>query len=267
MNEIDFKKFLDDKSWDYNKKTIEQMMEKELEKEPEDINMEFVDACMNYLTRYSEITAPEKDKVINSKTNHKRIKFSRLLIAAIIIVVSASIGVTAYAKVNNMTVSDVLVGIFSDHATIDYSNKDTTTQDTTIPYNSTKLYKELQEGGIENIALPTKLYYAKYKKLNWANDFTESNVYFTAEIDSKTVSVDIETFTNEKWIQNPDIQGQFTASKKIEINGIDIYLFERDGDNPKKVNTSISYQIGLTQYFIDCHYTIGEAEQFIKNMN
>ncbi len=73
MKEIDFKKFLDDKSWDYNKNTIEQMMEKELEKEPEEINMEFVDACMNYLTGYSNNDAPkEKDKVIVNENNiHK----------------------------------------------------------------------------------------------------------------------------------------------------------------------------------------------------
>lgn len=267
MNEIDFKKFLDDKSWDYNKNTIEQMMEKELEKEPEDINMEFVDACMNYLTGYSENKAPEKDKVINNKTRHKRIKFSRLLIAAIIIVVSVSIGITSYAKANDIKITDVFVEIFYEHATIDYSNKENTTQDAAIPYNSTKLYKELQEGGIEDIALPTDLYSAKYENLNWYNNDISNSVGFVAKVENENVSIYIETFSNENLIANIDIQGQFTASKKIEVNGMDVYLFERNGDDPKKVLTTISYQTGLTQYGIDCHYSIDEAEQFIKNMN
>lgn len=267
MNNTDFKKFLDDKSWDYNKKTIEQMMEKELEKEPEEINMEFVDACMNYLTGYSENTAPKEDKVVGKNTHHKRIKLSRLLIAAIIIIVSVSVGVTAYAKVNDMKISDVFVEIFSEHATIDYSNKENTTQDTTIPYNSTKLYKELQEGGIENIALPTDLYSANYESLNWFSDDISKSVGFVAEIENKKVSVSIETFAKESYVANIDIQGQFTASKKIEVNGIEVYLFERYGDKYDKALTTISYQAGLTQYGIDCHCSIDEAEQFIKNMN
>lgn len=262
MKETDFKKFLDDESWNYKQDTIQQMMEKELEKEPEDINMEFVDACMKYLTGYSE----DKASVNDNKSSHKRINFKRLLIAAVIIVLTLSIGITAYARANEMRISDVLVDIFSDHATVDYSEKDNAELDADVPYDSTKLYKELKEGGIEDIMLPLDLYYAEYERLDWFNDFTEYSVGFVADTGNHRMSIDIETYTDKKWITNPDIMGEFTASKKIEVNGIDVYLFEIDGDKPRKVKTSISYQIGLTQYFINCYYNIDEAEQFVKTM-
>lgn len=265
MKEIDFKKFLDDQSWDYNKNTIEKMMEKELEKEPEDIDMEFVDACMLYLTTSTEQETPNgKDKVV---TKRKRIKFSRILIAAVIVVLCLSIGFTAYAKVNFTSISDTFVQMFSDHATIDYSDKNTTNDETTTVYNESNLYKELQQGGIENIVLPRELYSATYEDIEWTNDFTENSANFIAEIDNEKFGVTIETFSEAKWIQNPDIMGEFTASKKVEVNGVDVYLFERNGSNSKKVVTFISYQVGLTQYFIDCHYTIEQTEQFITNMN
>lgn len=262
MTDYEFKKFLEDNSWDYDKKTIEQMLEKELEKEPEDINMEFVDACILYLTGSTKQETPvKKDKVV---ANRKRIKLSRILIAAVIVVLCLSVGLTAYAKVNFMSISDIFVQMFSDHATINYSDKNTAEETTSI--QESNLYNELKNGGIENIVLPEELYSAKYKDIEWTNDFTSyyANIDF---LDSK-ITMSIETFTDEKWITNPDIQGKFTASKKVNVNGIDVYLFEQNGNKSKKVSTSISYQVGLTQYFIYyCPYNIEQAEQFITNMN
>lgn len=112
MNDKDFKAFINDQSWELNKKTIEAMMEKELEKDVQEINVDFVDACMNYLAGYSIVNTPqEKGKVIN-KNKKKRIKFSRIIIAAILVVCSISIGMTVYAKANDMRISDIFVDIF-----------------------------------------------------------------------------------------------------------------------------------------------------------
>ena len=70
MNDKDFKAFINDQSWELNKKTIEAMMEKELEKDVQEINVDFVDACMNYLAGYSIVNTPqEKGKVINNRCN------------------------------------------------------------------------------------------------------------------------------------------------------------------------------------------------------
>lgn len=261
MSNFEFKKFLEDTSWDYDKKTIEEMMERELEKEPEDINMEFVDACMHYLTGSIEEEAPkEKVQVITKK---KRIKFSRLLIAAAIIAVISMTGLTVYANANDMSIKDIFVSLFSDHATIDYSNKNNNGNNSDVPVNETALYKEISKNGIDNILLPVQIYNMKYKDFYVSNDFTSNFVGFTS---NETIVVSIEKFSDKKWISNPDIMGDFSESKKINVNGIDIYLFERNGGK-QSVSTSVSYQINLTQYNIHIEgCTIEQAEEFVSEL-
>ena len=261
MSNFDFKKFLEDTSWDYDKKTIEEMMEKELEKEPEDINMEFVDACMHYLTGSIEKEAPkEKAQVI---TKQKRIKFSRLLIAAAIIAVISMTGLTVYGNANDMSIKDVFVSLFSDHATIDYSNKNNNGNNSNVPVNETALYKEISSNGINSILLPAQIYNMNYSNFQASNDFASKYVTFNS---SETIVVSIEEFSDKKWISNPDVMGNFSESKKINVNGIDIYLFERNGGK-NKVSTSISYQIDLTQYDISIDYcSIEQAEEFVSEL-
>ena len=76
----------------------------------------------------------------------------------------------------------------------------------------------------------------------------------------------IEQFADEKWISNPDFMGKFTETKKININGIDIYLLERNGGE-KSVSTTISYQIDLTQYDMNLEYcSIEQAEEFVSEL-
>ena len=162
MNDNDFKAFINDESWELNKKTIEAMMEKELEKDVQEINVDFVDACMNYLAGYSIVNTPQgKGKVIN-KNKKKRIKFSRIIIAAILVVCSISIGMTVYAKANDMRISDIFVDIFDNKAVIKYSDKDLL-QKYSNNLNGNKLYDALEAEGIENIMLPFDLYYTPYK--------------------------------------------------------------------------------------------------------
>lgn len=266
MKDIDLRNFLDDESWDYEQKKIEQMLETELEKEPEDIDMELVDACMEYLTKSNDVTLPAK------KNHHKRIKLGRFLAAAVIVVITVSIALTAYAKANDVKITDAIVTLFDDYAAINFSKKDTAENDFTknvdadIPYDSTKLYKELEEGGIKDIHLPVDLFYVDYNNSSWYNSIVSNDFGCDFNINDKSIVIDIETFTDKKWVTDPNIMGHFTASKKVVVNGVDVYLFEEYGNKPKKVNTSISYQIGLTQYFIHCYYTIEEAEEFIKSM-
>lgn len=266
MNENEFVKFLNDNSWKTDKKTVEQLLDLELEKRPEDINMEFVDACIDYLTEQAdnEKNHLEKDRVV-TKQKRKTVKLNRILIAAIITALCVGSAITAYAKVNDISITDAIVNVFSDYATIDYSNKNTGDERLPAVYNESELYKELQNGGIENIVLPRELYSMEYEKIEWTVDFTEKAAFVL--FDDQKTSMLIHTFNDEKWVTDIDIQGEFTNCKKVTVNGIDMYLFERNGDKSQKVNTSISYQIGLTQYDIQCSYSIEQAEEILKNMN
>lgn len=257
MNDNDFKAFINDESWELNKKTIEAMMEKELEKDIQEINVDFVDACMNYLAGYSIVNTPEgKGKVINKKKK-KRIKFSRIIIAAILVVCSISIGMTVYAKANDMRISDIFVDIFDNKAVIKYSDKDLL-QKYSNNLNGNKLYDALEAEGIENIMLPFDLYYTPYKIIEKEVDENTKTVVIEFENNSQLKLKEFEQETN---IKNLEIEGTFIASKQIRIHDTDIYLFESQNNNAKQ--TFISYQIEMTQYLIVIDDDITAAEEFV----
>lgn len=257
MNDNDFKAFIADNSWESNKKTIEDMMEKELKKDPEDINLDFVDACMNCLTGYgSEEVSNSKGKVIKGK-RYTRIKFTRVIIAAVIVVLTVSVGITAYAKANDMQISDVFVSMFENKVIIRYSDKELLERYSNN-LDGNPLYNQLEENGIKNIMLPFDLYYMDYKIA--VNDSSPVEQTLVINFEDNT-QVKIKEYKEEKNIQNLEINGTFTSSKKININNIDIYLFERQ--NTDNVETLVSYQIDKTQYLIIVNKDILSAENFV----
>lgn len=257
MTNKDLEKFLNDNSWEFNKKTIEQMLEKELQKEPESINLDFVDSCMNYLTGYSGEKAPEqKGKVIKSK-HIKRIRFSKILIAAVIVILSVSVGMTAYAKVNDLQIADIFVSIFENKAVIKYSDKELIEQYSNN-LNGNMLYNDLEAKGIENIMLPFDLYSTDYEFIS--NNTTDTERTFEIAFENNT-KLKIIDYSKENNIQDLEIEGTFISSKKININKIDIYLFECQVANNSE--TLVSYQIDKTQYLIVIKEDILTAEQFV----
>lgn len=283
MTDENFIKFLKDDSWKLSPQEVEQLMNEELEKDAKEINVDFVDACLNYLTGGKPAkTKPDRelaDRIIKEnsisknkssvnievmkKPKQKRFRLNPLLIAAIIAVLLSAAGVTACAAYVP-SFKDAVVNFFADHASINYSAKNTVGKSAS-PTNETKLYKELKDGGIKNIVLPSELFKMKHTKLNWQNDDFQKSVNFISN--DKNISVTIKTFTDKKWIMNTDIQGNFTTADKVNINGTDVYLFEQNGKDEKNATTSVSYQIGLTQYFIQCNYNIQKAKELFKSMN
>lgn len=253
----DLKAFIKTESWEINKETIEMMMEKELEKDIQEINIDFVDACMNYLTGYSIGKTPKEKGEVIKKRKKMRIKFSRIMIAAIIVVFSFSIGITVYAKANDMHISDVFVNIFDDRAVIKYSDKDLL-EKYSNNLDGNKLYNELEAEGIENIMLPFDLYNTPYKIA--MKEFDENAKVVVVEFENN-VQVKLKEFEQETNIKNLEIAGTFVSSKQIKVNNIDIYLFEKKNNNTNQ--TLISYQIELTQYLITVDGDIIAAEKFV----
>ncbi len=257
MKNSELKKFLNDEFWDLNKETVENLLDKELEKEPEEINTDFIDACMNYLTEYSNDKAYEqKGKVIKNK-HSKRIVFRKLIIAAVIILLSISVGMTAYAEVNNMQISDIFVSIFANKAVIKYTDKELL-EKYSNHLNGNPLYNELESNGVENIMLPFDLYNMDYNIT--MNDFSHNARTLIIGFEN-SIEVKLKDYKKKSDIRDLEINGTFIATKQININDIDIYLFERQCENGSE--TLITYQIEKTQYLIVIKEDITLAERFV----
>lgn len=263
MKDQDFYNFLKDDTWDLTREEVENLMDSELMKDPKEIDTDLVDACINYLTEADRKAELKPEVVV--KTKRRPVRLKRLLIAAAAAVLALCTVITAGAANEKWNITDKIVSFFSDYATVNYSDKGPESKQSAVPHNESKLYKELEEGGIENILLPADLYTMKHKKLNWQN--SEYTNCVGIKFPEDKIFVTIQTFKSENEILNHDIQGSFTNSKKITVNGIDVYLFELNGGNTDKVTTTISYQVGLTQYSIQYRHSIDESENFVKTMN
>jgi hypothetical protein len=253
---------------DFTKLSVEEikrLIDRELSKGVDEIDTDYIDLCFKLMEMKS--TSDEKENDIATQRKKFLNPQRACLVAGVLIIICLSVGVTDYAKSKDIKITDAIVKFFADYANIDYQNKEITegesTSEPTVEIDS-KLYQEIKDYGIDNIMIPLDLYDMEYE-IRCEEDFTEKFVSVTFE--QERIVLVIEEYTDEKWVQNPDIQGDFTASKKIEVNGRDVYLFELNGDESEKTSTSISYQIGLTQYFISCPYDIEKTENFIKNVN
>ena len=240
---------------DLSNNDIKTLIDKELSKDADEIDTDYVDLCFQLMSI--------KNSRQSSQQNHKRIKLSKVLLIAAAVAILLSIGITAYAKATDVKISDMFVQLFSDHATINYREKPKA-ELTEDEIAASELYQTLVGYGIENIMLPEQLYSMPFE-INYENiDFAQ--VYLGIAFEDKTFDATVCMYKDENYIGNPNINGEFTASKKLTVNGVDVYLFERNGDNPKKVNTSISYMVGLTQYSIYCQYDIEKAEELVNQM-
>lgn len=246
--------FLKDGSWE-SKKTIEKLLDTELQKEPEEMDMEFIDACMYYLADENEETIGKKGKVSH---RNRRVIFGKLLAAVLAVMLCFLTSITVYAGVNSISITDAFVKIFSDHATVIYSDKEIIeAESNNIDNNS--LYNKIEDFGIKNVMLPFDLYNMDYD-IEYSEK-TPSKKSMKLHFTENEITVKINDYARKKYVEDAEIKGDFSATKQIQVNHIDVYFFEKDG-----VTTIVSYQIGLTQYYISFEGNIQNAEQFfMKN--
>lgn len=120
------------------------------------------------------------------------------------------------------------------------------------------IYNILEQKGIENIMLPFDLYNTDFKFISEDSDEIKNTFVIAFENNKKAK---ISQYKQEKNIQDLEIEGTFVSSRKISINDIDIYLFERQNNNDTE--TVVSYQIDKTQYLIVIDEDIETSEKFV----
>lgn len=237
MNKQGLINYLNDSKFDYSRENILRLLDDELEKEPEEMDNELISFCLEHLKEDKEDKAekePEKAEAPKSEKQKseksKIIRLKPLIIAAAVLASLACASVTAYAGVYE-TIHDKFVTFFDGYARIDYEKKNTDAVPEPQPHEESELYKELKAGGIDNIFLPAELYTMRREKLEWQNN-KAVNTAKIVYIDGVTLLV--RYCSTEEWIINPDIMNDNTNSKKINVNGIDVYMFEMKTGFPKE---------------------------------
>lgn len=256
-------------SMTFSVREIQEMMDEELNKSPEEMDTELVDLCADVLNNVYFGTNIEKsteinDNIINDKTKSRKIKFSKVLLIAAVFIIIASIAIPVSARYVHNEASDKIVQFFSDHFKIDLrsGNKNAINHSD----ENIDLIKQLNQAGFENIILPNDLLKYKYSNNDVAIDEDES--YLTAEIDFN-IDDDIngyigitkhKTDLTEFAIGQGYIGDQYDSVKQITVNGMDVLVFNNDKKSYiEYVDNNVEYSIHLEKCSFDSAIKIAES--------
>lgn len=244
---------------------IENIMDEELEKSPEEMDGELIQICLNVLTKaHSEAekgeVEPEKKKIYYRKP-------FRALIAAAVIILFVASALTVSAQVFNFNIPKEIAKLINGNAQIDMNleNADTTADGYALL--ETEFAKEIAEKiGITPITFPEEMIGENCEITKIDNLTANKNVSRKALIDFEYQGnygrLTITQYTEDaKWIgvsnSNDVISGQM-----IKANGMDVLIFEHKGGN----SCTIRYKDNLTEYCIYLKCDIDTAIQFAESI-
>ncbi len=237
-------KILSEKSMPFSEKEIHEMLDAELEKDPAEMDTDFVDLCLDVLDgKYGEGYYVEDDDNDDNnsgsadkntdtdngaedkkdKPNKKKIKFGKALLIAAVITVTLACSITAGAKLVQINASDDTVTYNGDHFSINLNGKDAenTVED---------IVQTLTEDGIENVVLPSAIlnddyvikdYQSSDNNLNFMFESNKSDIYGTVDI---IIYDDKFNFSAGQF----DMNDEYYSVEEINVNDIDLLLLQSE---------------------------------------
>ncbi len=235
--------------------TYEQLQAKikeESEKDPEEIDMDYVDFCFRLL----EQKKPQAKK-------HVRYSMKiTLAVAAVLIVLVSSFGALAGFRSQK---TDNFVQVKNGNVIVDWSVENAKTTATSHGLTDTEMGKQIQTLGISPITVPEEL----TKENGTINEIqnTTADATLSTEV---TVSFRYLNYDGQlvltQYSQAYEKAGKTTLSdvihsRSIQVNGMDVLLFEQ------KDRCIIQYKDGLTYYKITLsHADIDTALQLAQSI-
>lgn len=231
MDKITLLDILETEPFTFTLREIEEIMDEELNKSPEEMDTELIDICADVLNKaYAEEnndSKPEKPKI-------KKIKTGKVLLIAAILIVVLSLSISASAKFFNIDASEKVVKFINNHFNINLGNANTDADCYTD--NGLELINSLNEQGFENVILPAALISDDYSTK--INTFSEENIE-QAFIEFKSTSTDVSgkviitnhINNNDNFaIGQKDMSDSYNQVKQIFVNGMDVLIFN-NGSN------------------------------------
>lgn len=226
---------------DLSTEEIKALIQKEVDKEPDEIDTDYIDLCFELLS------------IKNNSTNKRKIKLTKsakvLLAAAVLMVVFIST-ITVSAQFN-LNIPEKIVQLINGNAEIDYNLENADTTANGYALLDTDLAKQLADYGITPVTLPEEMTKENCKVIQ-IEDVSVDETW-------KIISVDFYYNNQKGWLRVEQMSEELETAgvstvmdiksgQMININGMDILLFEQEG------SCKIKYKDNLTTYDIslDC---------------
>lgn len=250
MENKDLVEILKSEPLKFNLKEIEKIMNDELSKNPDEMNVDLVDLCIKTIEQNCGRNS------INNKNDKKanHLKLTKLLTAAIIIIIVLGICIPVSAKLFINDTKGNIVSVNGENLNVDLKNGKN--QAEIYSDENISIIKNLSNKGADKIILPKDIIMGD--ESNYSDITVEKYNYGSTYIfnfsfeHSVSGSVTIDRVNNKKYF-NPksQIQNEFNMIKQIEVNGLDVLVLSDD-----KV-ALITYTDKLTNYDIlmdNCSY-------------
>ncbi|HIY33805.1 MAG TPA: hypothetical protein IAA24_01590 [Candidatus Eubacterium faecigallinarum] len=233
-------KILSEKSMPFSEKEINEMLDAELEKAPEEMDTDFVNLCLDVLGgKYGEGYYAEDDNSNNGNGQHSRtkiekendetknrkrkIKFGRILLIAAIIAAVLACSITAGAKFVQINASEDTVSYDGDHFSIDLN---TTNQEDTVD----DIVETLVIDGVKNVILPGEILSDEYVISGYSSNGSNINFEFQNNKTDVygTLNINIYDEDSEFSYGEFDISDEYYSVTEININKTKTLVLKAD---------------------------------------
>lgn len=262
MNKITLLEMLKTKPFSFTVREIEEILDEELNKSPDEMDTELVDICVDVLDKaYSEENGGSKPK--NQKV--KKFKVGKVLLAAAIVILVLSLSFSVSAKFLNIDASEKIVQFINNHFNVNLGNANTDSDDYTG--NSLELINDLKEKGFENIVLPSALISEDYSvKITTRSleNVEKASIAFNSNSSEINGTIIITNYTNSNdnfAIGQRLVVDAYNQVKQIFVNGLDVIVFSDETNSYiYYIDKNVEYDISINCDF-DSAVEIAETIQ------
>lgn len=238
---------------DLSTEEIKALIQKEVDKGPDEIDTDYIDLCFELLS------------IKNNSTNAKKVKFTKsakvLLIAATLMVVFIST-ITVSAQFN-LNMPQKIAQLINGNAEIDYNleNADTTADGYALL--DSDLAKQLADNGITPVTFPEEMIKENSKitkiKLDMNEDVLKI-VDIDFEYNGQKGSLYIQQISENTGSTGVNTVLDIKSGRMINVNGMDVLVFEQEN------SCSIRYKDNFTTYDIHLDCNLETAIKFAESI-
>lgn len=231
---------------------IKLLIEKELAKETDKVDMDYIDLCYDVL----EAKSAHENKPV------KRRSLSAVFIAAVIVILAMS---TLTASAFVFGIPEKIARYVNGNAEIDYDLENADTTALGYALTDTDLAKRLAEFGISPVTIPEEMV-KSYCELTKIESRTVSEglanvVFANFEYRGMYVDIKIEQFAKDFGYKIDVTVADIVSAKMVRANGMDILVFEQENGW-----CSIIYKDDLTHYDIGLKCDFETAIKFAESI-
>lgn len=240
---------------------IKQLIQKESQKNYEDINTDFIDLCFDVLS-IKQDGKPLNIKNVNKKVNKIRVK--KILLVAAVFMIFIATTLTVSASVFHFNIPKEISYWIKGDAKTDINLKLADTTADGYLLEDTELSRELKTQGISPITLPEELIKENSKIIKLDNITTDKTISTNVEIEFN-YNNDYGLLSISQYVENFEWTGEMVthdvlSAEMIKVNGMDVLIFEQAN------GCTIQYKDNLTEYSIYLKSDIKSANQFAKSI-